>query len=278
MNELAFLDIAILKKIDSDSSVEKFGSMINTSFFETANLLGTLKIKGYINIESSVGGISKVMITDAGSSILSVAEQRSKGEVEPLDNAILHAVAGGAREAEQLQHQLNIRSADLAFHLNKLVACGFMDYEVRSAKVYLVLTEMGFNSTGAVRMQQKLGTPAPAAAAENTGASAPIEAAKSEPPAHSPPWVKGEEVSRKEDVSHILKEEGPKAQPQAAKRAPSYKKETGQDDAKRREKTSRMISKLEYYIVEYAPYLLLMIVVAAIFAAAIFLSYTKMSL
>jgi hypothetical protein len=276
MNELAFLDIAILKKIDSDSSVKKFGSMINTSFFETANLLGTLKIKGYINIEPSVGGISKVMITDAGSSILSVAEQRSKGEVEPLDNAILHAVAGGAREAEQLQHQLNIRSADLAFHLNKLVACGFMDYEVRSAKVYLVLTEMGFNSTGAVRMQQKLGTPAPQPAVENTGASAPIEAAKSEPPAHFPPWVKGEEAAHKEDVSHILKEEGPKGI-QTAKRSPIYKKD-GQDDAKRREKTSRMISKLEYYIVEYAPYLLLIIVVAAIFAAAIFLSYTKMSL
>ena len=77
MNELTFLDLVILKKIDANSSVENFGSLINTSFFETANLLGTVKIKGYVNIETSIGGISKVTITDAGMGILALAEKKA---------------------------------------------------------------------------------------------------------------------------------------------------------------------------------------------------------
>ena len=153
MNELTFLDLVILKKIDADSSVEKFGSIINTSFFETANLLGTVKIKGYINIESSVGGISMVKKTDAGEGILALAAKKADEPIEPLDNALLHAVAGGAKELGALQNALNVRSGDLAYHINKMVTQGYMDFEVRSAKVSFVLTEQGFNSTGGVRVQ-----------------------------------------------------------------------------------------------------------------------------
>ena len=85
MNELTFLDLVILQKVDGESSVEKFGSMINTSFFETANLLGTVKIKGYIDIESSVGGLSGVAITDAGQSLLAFAEHKAAETSKQLE-------------------------------------------------------------------------------------------------------------------------------------------------------------------------------------------------
>ena len=190
MNELTFLDLVILKKIDANSSVENFGSTINTSFFETANILGTVKIKGYVSIESSLGGISKVAITDAGMGILALAEKKSAEPIEPLDNALLHALAGGAKDPEALQSQLNIRSGDLAYHINKMVAQSFMDYEVRSGKVGLMLTEQGFNSTGGVKVQ---GAPAsaavqPVAARENEASDA--QAKKDE---------------KKEDIFHILR-------------------------------------------------------------------------
>jgi len=60
--ELTYLDLLVLRKIDSDSSVEKFGQQINTSFFETANVLGTMKIKGFVDIQSSIGGQSPLVV------------------------------------------------------------------------------------------------------------------------------------------------------------------------------------------------------------------------
>jgi len=302
MNELTFLDLAILKKVDAESTVEKFGSMINTSFFETANLLGTIKIKGYINIVPSVGGVSSVALTDAGNSLLAFAEQKSGEPIEPLDNAILHALAGGARELDALQTALNIRGADLAYHINKLVKQGFMDFEIRSAKVYFVLTEMGFNATGGVRVQQKLDAPeqelksdAKPAQAESKSDS-PLSQAVSElkkeeaasqiakeGAASTPPWVDpsavkpaSEKVAMKEDVAHIISDRIHIPRPEEKAHKPK-KKELTPEEIKRREKTSRFISKTRHYMMEYAPYILLIAMVLAIFAGAIFLSLTKLA-
>lgn len=307
MNELNFLDLAILRKVDAESTVEKFGSMINTSFFETANLLGTIKIKGYINIVPSVGGVSSVTLTDAGNSLLAFAEQKANEPIEPLDNAILHALAGGARELDALQHALNIRGADLAYHINKLVKQGFMDYEIRSAKVYFVLTEMGFNATGGVRVQQKLDAPsqglrgdagAAPAQAESKGDASPVaqavselkkeEAAvlqpeKKEGAASAPPWVdpatvkpSSEKSAMKEDVAHIISERIHIPRPEDKAHKPK-KRELTPEEIKRREKTSRFFSKVSHYVVEYAPYIVLIAMVLAIFAGAIFLSLTKLA-
>lgn len=295
MNELTFLDIAILRKVDAESSVEKFGTLINTSFFETANLLGTVKIKGYINIESSVGGISRVTMTDAGNSILSVADQRSKEPIEPLDNAILHAVAGGARELDALQQALNIRSADLAYHINKLLAQGFMDYEVKSAKVYLVLTEMGFNATGGVRVQQKLaeqpaGEAKPSSDDEIAGQIGKKEDAGQKPrkddKAFTPPWVKPSDVKKEEkkeqhkpDVAHILKDEHAeqkKGEKQKEKEKEKEPKKLTPEEEERQKKMKRLSSKLEYYVAEYAPYILMIIIVILLFAAIIFFALAKL--
>ncbi len=317
MNELNFLDLAVLKKIDAESSVEKFGSMINTSFFETANLLGTIKIKGYVGIESSLGGISRVIVTDAGSSILSVAEQRAQGPIEPLDNAILHAVAGGTKDMDALQSGLNIRSGDLAFHLNKLIAQGFMDCEIRAAKVSFVLTEQGFNATGGVRVQQKLpvvheekpsllmapqgeGGEKGSAHAEQKAGFAAGQGATHSPRQNgkaAPPWVdraleKAMHGERKEDVKHLLSGDGgngadrKKAEAiheQAAKKQDGRHaekerpkaRELTPEEEKREERRRRMASKAQYYVIEYAPYALLLIVVLAIFAGAIYLAGAK---
>ena len=290
MNELSFLDIAILRKIDAESSVEKFGSMINTSFFETANLLGTVKIKGYINIESSVGGISRVTITDAGTSILAVADQRAKEPVEPLDNAILHAVAGGARELDSLQSALGIRSADLAYHINKMLAQGFMDFEVKSAKVYFVLTETGFNATGGVRVQQTLAAPAQEKAATEDEIAGQVakkkgESAipqKKEEKAFTPPWVKPSDVKkeekkeqRKPDVAHILKEEHP-APKKAEKEKEQPKKPLTPEEEEKQKKMKRLASKIEYYIAEYAMYIVIMVVVLLVLIALVFFAVAKL--
>lgn len=281
MNELSFLDLAILKKVDAESSVEKFGSIINTSFFETANLLGTIKIKGYIGIESSVGGISKVTLTDAGSSLLSVAEQRTKEPIDPLDNAILHALAGGAKELDAMQSQLSIRGADLAFHLNKLAAQGFIDYTLQSGKVSFVLTEQGFNSVGGVRVQQKL-VPDPA----QPQTIKPDEESEElpprrEPPASTPPWVNPEDVKlheKKEDVLHLLKEEHKHEHHHPEhKRHEHHKKPLSAEEMKELEKRKRFYSKVEHYLSEYAPYAILALVVLAIFLGAIYLSITKLA-
>lgn len=254
MNELTFLDLVILKKVDADSSVEKFGSIINTSFFETANLLGTVKIKGYINIESSVGGISKVIKTDAGEGILALAAKKASEPVEPLDNALLHAVAGGAKELGALQSALNVRSGDLTYHINKMVEQGFMDYEVRSAKVSFVLTELGFNSTGGVKAQQT-----------TLAQAIPKEEKKEE---------------EKEDIAHLLKEEK-EAQPAHAHHAEKKHEERHEhkhkaiEDDKATVKQRRALSKIKYYIVEYWLWIVLLIIVLAIFTGAIFLLLSK---
>lgn len=307
MNELNFLDIVILRKIDAESSVEKFGSMINTSFFETANLLGTVKIKGYINIESSVGGISRVTITDAGTSILTVADQRAKEPVEPLDNAILHAVAGGARELDSLQSALGVRSADLAYHINKMLAQGFMDFEVKSAKVYFVLTEMGFNATGGVRVQQTLATPAQEKAASEDEIAGQVAKKKEEPAApqkkeekaFTPPWVKPSDVktaasggahstksSREEekreqhkpDVAHILRDdhsaEQRKKEKEREKEQP--KKPLTPEEEEQQKKMKRLVSKVEYYIAEYAMYIVIIVVVLLVLIALVFFAVAKL--
>lgn len=293
MNELNFLDIVILRKIDAESSVEKFGSMINTSFFETANLLGTVKIKGYLNIESSLGGISQVTITDAGTSILAVADQRAKEPVEPLDNAILHAVAGGARELDALQQALGIRSADLAYHINKMLAQGFMDFEVKSAKVYFVLTEMGFNATGGVRVQQTLAAPAQEKAATEDemafqiakkDAKEPAQPQKKEEKAFTPPWVRPSDVKKEEkkeqhkpDVAHIMKEEHAEQKKKEKEREKEQqKKPLTPEEEEKQKKTKRLVSKIEYYIAEYAMYIVIMVVVLLVLIALVFFAVAKL--
>ncbi len=149
--EINYLDLLVLKKIDAESSVERFGSHINTSFFETANLLGGMKIKGLIDIQSAIGGQSPIVITGCGTDIIAEAERKYAEPLDTLDQAILHTLASGVRDLQGLSSMINIRPRDLAFHLYKLKAGDYIEHEVRSAKVSFSLTEKGFNLVGVVR-------------------------------------------------------------------------------------------------------------------------------
>ncbi|VVC03778.1 Uncharacterised protein [Candidatus Burarchaeum australiense] len=147
IRELTFDDILLLQRIDAETVVERFGSKINASFFEAANLLGTLKLKGFVDIEASPG-LSKVWLTASGKSVLETAQRMGGEELGPLDVSVLQTVARGAKDARAAANMLNIRSSDLAFHLNKLLVQGFIDATVKMGKVSVVLTEKGFTKVG----------------------------------------------------------------------------------------------------------------------------------
>ncbi len=150
--EVSFLDLMVLRRIDENSVVEKFGTKINTSFFETANLLGSLKVKGYVDIESSIGGSSPIILTATGRKLLQeVAEKTGEQELDVLDETILKNLASGVRELKVLESAVNVNSRDLAMHLSKLQAQRYIDPSIRSANVNLSLTEKGFTKVGGVK-------------------------------------------------------------------------------------------------------------------------------
>jgi hypothetical protein len=74
MDETTFLDMAVLQRIDAESTVERFGTKINSSFFDASNILGGLKLKGLVSIESKFPGPSSVALTPAGSELLKQAD------------------------------------------------------------------------------------------------------------------------------------------------------------------------------------------------------------
>lgn len=181
MDDLNYLDLIILKKIDADSTVEKFGTQINTSFFETANILGTLKVKGLIEIETSIGGASPVRLTDEGKETIEHASRKASEEIDGLDRAVLSSLGSGIRDLPTLAGAMNIRSKDLAFHLNKLKVSDYLDYDVRSGKIFLSLTEKGFNLTGGVRANVPKPQETSAPAQEAGTAAAQLKQAESVP-------------------------------------------------------------------------------------------------
>jgi len=155
-DDITYLDLLVLKKLDKESTVEKFGMKINTSFFDTANLIGSMKIKGLVNIESSiVGGQSPIMITGEGRDLISSAIQKAGEPIDTLDQTILNALVSGVRDLTALQKVINIRARDLAFHLYKLKSYDYIDQTVQSAKVNFSLTEKGFLLTKGYRSSIK---------------------------------------------------------------------------------------------------------------------------
>ncbi|MEM4158615.1 MAG: hypothetical protein QXH71_02655 [Candidatus Anstonellaceae archaeon] len=143
-SDINYLDLLILKKLEPDSTVEKFGPLINTSFFETANILGTMKIKGLIDIQASVGGLSPIIILPKAKDLISLAIQKASEPLDSLDFEILSLLKKGIKELVLLEKTLNITSLDLALRLYKLKSNGYISDQVQSARVYLSLTEKGF--------------------------------------------------------------------------------------------------------------------------------------
>lgn len=148
-DDLEFIDIALLKRIDEETTVEGFGSKISSTFFEAANLLGTLKIKGLIEIHSAIGN-SPVLITEKGKLLLKELDMYSEVELTKTDLAVLGSIRGGMKDPKQVEAALNIKSSDIAYAIYKLVRKGLVDYKVRNAAVEIMLTTQGFEKENPV--------------------------------------------------------------------------------------------------------------------------------
>jgi hypothetical protein len=148
VEELAFIDIVILQRIEPGSIMEKFGPKINSQFFETANILATLKQKGYIDFKTSHFGNSEVEVTPVGARMLEVADEKAKEAVDELDLAILQKIVAGYKDPDEIRNELNIRSGDLAVHIHKLVKQDLVSYSIRNIKISLSITEDGFKKVG----------------------------------------------------------------------------------------------------------------------------------
>ena len=139
-----FLDLACLLKIEKDTTLERFGSVINASIFDAANITGSLKQKGLIDFTAYYPGPNSIVVTDAGNKLKEDAETKSGESIDALDLEVLRQMSGGKRYPAELQSTLNVRSRDLAFRLYKLYKQNFVGYELKNGNVELTLTEQGF--------------------------------------------------------------------------------------------------------------------------------------
>lgn len=153
-DEINFIDLAALTKIKPDTVVEKFGGLINSSYFDASNILGTLKQKGLIDFTTSFPGQSIITITELGKNTLNEADQKAKSEFDHLDFAIMTQLSNGKRSIQDLGSSVNVRPKDLAMHLYKLTNTDFVSYEFRNGNISISLTEKGF-------LQVKAGMPKP---------------------------------------------------------------------------------------------------------------------
>lgn len=147
--ELTFLDLVVLDKMEKDTVLNTFGTTIDASFFETAQFMGTLQTKGFIEISSGIGR-SVANRTQVGEGILARAKLRSDEPLDELDHAILKAVAAGAKDFTTIFSDLNIGSDALSYHLYRLAKQGYVEYTVKAAQASFNLTEDGFKLTGVV--------------------------------------------------------------------------------------------------------------------------------
>lgn len=139
-----FIDLACLLKITPDTLLERFGSAINSSFFDASNIAGTLKQKGLIDFSSNYPGPNGMMLTDAAKALIAEANAKGAEPFDTLDESILNQLSGGKRAPVELGATLNLRPKDLALRLYKLYKQNYLLYELKSGSVELMLTENGF--------------------------------------------------------------------------------------------------------------------------------------
>lgn len=149
-----FLDLACMLKIVPDTTLEKFGSVINASVFDAANITGSLKQKGLIDFTAYYPGPNSIIVAEAGKKLEEEANAKSAEALDNLDEEILRQMSGGKRYPTELQSTLNIRPKDLALRVYKLFKQSYLSYELKNGNVELMLTEQGFlkaKPTGAVQ-------------------------------------------------------------------------------------------------------------------------------
>lgn len=155
-DEVNFVDLVALTKINPDTVAERFGGLINSSFFDASNILATLRQKGLIDFTTSFPGQSAVTVTELGKKVVGDAVKGAQGEFGELDLTILTQLSNGKRTIQDLGGAINVRPTDLAMHLYKLGQQQYLMYEFRNGIVTITLTEKGF-------VQSKAGMPQAAA-------------------------------------------------------------------------------------------------------------------
>ena len=152
-DDINFSDLFALTKITADSVVEKFGGIINSSFFDAANILGGLKLSGLIDFGTTLGSQNPIVITQNGKELLQQVAARANDPFDKLDMSILNQLSNGKRSANDISVSINVAHKDMTFHLYKLMMQGYISAEFRNGILNVMLTEKGF-------MQEKNGIPA----------------------------------------------------------------------------------------------------------------------
>lgn len=143
-DEINFLDLAALARIAPDAVVEKFGGVINSSFFDASSILATLKQKGMIDFTTAFPGQSAIAITDLGKKLLDDAHDKANTPFDQLDLTILTQLSMGKRNVQELNQSVNVTPKDFALRVYKLAQNAYLSYDIRNGTVSIALTEKGF--------------------------------------------------------------------------------------------------------------------------------------
>jgi len=139
-----FIELVALSRITADSTAERFGSLINSSFFDASNILATLKQKGLVDFVTAFPTQSTLKVTDGGNELLARARKKSTEPLDALDMAIMMQLSVGRRSLVDLNGSVNVTQKDLALHLFKLEAQQQVSFELANANMNIYLTEKGF--------------------------------------------------------------------------------------------------------------------------------------
>ncbi len=179
-DEPNFVDLFALTKVTPDAVVERFGSTINSSFFDASNILGGLKIKGLIDFTTLFGNQNSITVTDLGKQLLDEAAKKAMEPFDQLDLAVVMQLTKGGRSPSDLAAALNLKPKDLALRLFKLQSQGYISAELRNGIMGISLTEKGF-------MQSKTGLVVPGGQAAPASATPAPEPPPQPQPEQAPP-------------------------------------------------------------------------------------------
>lgn len=157
LDTINFIDLIALSRITPESTVERFGGTINSSFFDASNILGTLKQKGLVDFVTSFPSQSALTVTEQGKQLLDEATDKAKTPFDTLDMAVIVQISNGKRYLQDISSGVNVTPKDLAMHLFKLSEQKYMSYELRNGNINMALTEKGFLAVkegGNTRMMQ----------------------------------------------------------------------------------------------------------------------------
>jgi hypothetical protein len=158
-DNVTFVDLVALTRITPDATAEKFGGLINSSFFDASNILGSLKQKGLVDFVTAFPTQSTITLTELGKQLVADADQKATEPFDKLDMEILTQMSNGKRTLPEISGGVNVTQKDLAIHLYKISKQQFISYELRNGNVNLSMTEKGFLHVKESSQQQPEGKP-----------------------------------------------------------------------------------------------------------------------